>query len=520
MGKQNQIHVLALLVIASYVSAEHYYIVPDNSTSLCQRYPTGTCFTLTEFASNINHLDQGNNLTLSFLSGEHFLTGQLTFDGSHNITLNGQNSLNSLSTVKCQGTSGFEFRAIQNLVISYMEFTGCGNGLQSGAIFISRANSVLIRSCNFIDNHVTVFNSQGSAIYAVSTLAMKIEGSIFANNTVGDGSFVKFGGTISVLGGNIDSTGNLYINNSAFNGGVFYVGSGNISSVNDQYINNVAFINGAAIYVQSGSVSSTSNYCINNSAAISGGITYVGSGIISSTSDLYVNNSAHFEGGAIYVLTGSITSTSNQFINNSADLRGGAVFVSSGSVSSTSDQYINNNAGNRGGAIFIKYGSISSTSVCYTKNHALYDGGAIFISESSENDDSIVVGDNFEENSAAEGAVIHKTGGTFYIRQSNLTDNFASNNHVLYISVGLLLIEGVNFLNNQGSFYVSNTQVEFRGTVAFVNNVGETGGAMSAVLSQISINTTSPITICNNTAIYGGGISLIQSSLHACVSFH
>ena len=516
MFKRNPIHVLALLFLASYryVSAEEYHIIPNNSTSLCQRYPTGTCFTLAEFASNIKHLDQNKNLTLDFLLEEHVLTEQLTITTNHNnVTLNGQNSSNSLPTIKCQGTSGFEFRDIQSLSISHLEFTSCGNGLQSGAIFISKANNVLISSCHFIDNHARVHNSQGSAIYAVSIVAMEIEGSLFVNNTVTYGSFVKFGGTISVLGGNVASTGNHYINNSAYNGGVLYVGSGNISSANDQYINNVALINGGAIYVQSGSVSSTNNYCMNNSAAFSGGIVYVGSGNIFSTNDRYINNSAHFEGGAIYLQTGSISSTTDQFFDNSADLRGGAIFVQTGSMFSTKNQYIHNNADANGGAIFVKYGSISSTNDCYIKNNAC-SGGAIFISESSETENSIVIGDYFDENSADEGAVIHITGGTLYIGQSNITNNFARNEHVLYINIGLLFIEGFNFVNNQGSLYVSNTQVEFKGTVAFMNNVGETGGAITAVLSQISFNTTSPITICNNTATYGGGISLIQSSLH------
>ena len=70
-------------------------------------------------------------------------------------------------------------------------------------------------------------------------------------------------------------------------------------------------------------------------------------------------------------------------------------------------------------------------------------------------------------------------------------------------------------MNNQGSLYVFNTQVEFKGTVAFINNFGDSGGAISyAILSQISFNTASTVIIHNNTATNGGGISLTHSNLH------
>ena len=116
---------LFLLILANCISAEYYRIVPNDSTSQCQRYSAGTCITLAEFAANINHLDLSNRLTLSFLPGEHLLTERLTITGPQNITLTGQNTSNS-SIIKCQGTSGFQFGDIQSLNIEYLEFTGCG----------------------------------------------------------------------------------------------------------------------------------------------------------------------------------------------------------------------------------------------------------------------------------------------------------------------------------------------------------------------------------------------------------
>ena len=55
-----------------------------------------------------------------------------------------------------------------------------------------------------------------------------------------------------------------------------------------------------------------------------------------------------------------------------------------------------------------------------------------------------------------------------------ITDNFASNKNTVYMNSGTLsLSERVNFMNNQGSLYVFNTQVEFKGIVIILVTLGE-----------------------------------------------
>ena len=488
MGKLNPIHVLLLLLVtlASYVSAEHFYIVPNDSISQCQIYSAGTCFTLAEFASNSRYLDQ-DNLTLSFLPGQHLLTRRLMIIGPQNIALTGQNSSNSLSsTIKCQGTSGFEFGDIQSLEIEHLEFTGCGNVRRGGAIYMNSTDNVLIRGCHFTDNHVVGEDSGGGVICVESKTAMNIEESFFDNNYA-DGLF-SGGGAIYVSRVIIISTNVYYTNNSADHyGGAIYVSSGNITSTNDHYTNNSADY-GGAIHVDSGNITSTNDQYTNNSADYGGAI-YVDSGNISSTNDHYINNSAG-RGGAITVYFVNIYSTNDHYTNNSADFDGGAIFVNSGNIYSTNDHYTNNSAG-RGGAIYTSGDSDTKLS------------------------DTKLSGANFEHNSAGEGAVIYKNRGVLVIGQSNITDNFASSKNTVYMKSGTLSLSGgVNFMNNRGSLYVFNTQVQFKGIVAFVNNFGDSGGAITAFLSEISFNTASTVTIFNNTATNGGGISLIQSNLH------
>ena len=69
--------------------------------------------------------------------------------------------------------------------------------------------------------------------------------------------------------------------------------------------------------------------------------------------------------------------------------------------------------------------------------------------------------DSFTINTAGEGAAIYKDGGILKICQTNITNIFASNKGTLVLkSVTLMIAEEVNFMNNQGSLYVSFTQVQ------------------------------------------------------------
>ncbi len=67
-----------LLTLVTVTRSEHYHIVPVDSTDMCQEYRNGTCFTLEQFVQTLTDLSSGgDNLTLSFLPGDHVLTEQL-----------------------------------------------------------------------------------------------------------------------------------------------------------------------------------------------------------------------------------------------------------------------------------------------------------------------------------------------------------------------------------------------------------------------------------------------------------
>ena len=170
-------------------------------------------------------------------------------------------------TIKCQGTSGFEFGGVQSLNIEYLEFTGCGNVSYGGAISINRVEMFLINGCHFINNYVTQY---GGAVFVNNTVTMNIEATIFANNSQTAsalGNETSADGAICVVNGSIFTINSIYMNNSAHVGGAIYIVSGNISSTSDYYMSNTAEI-GGAVYVYFGNISSTNDYYMNNSLTV------------------------------------------------------------------------------------------------------------------------------------------------------------------------------------------------------------------------------------------------------------
>ena len=539
MGKRNLIHrfpTLLLILVTSCISAEHYNIVPNYSNSQCQNFTAGTCFTLAEFASNITHLDLSNHLTLSFVPGEHLLTERLTVTGPRNITLTGQNSTNS-STIKCQGTSGFEFGDIQTLNVNYLELNGCGNVSYGGAIYINRVDMFFVKGCHFIDNRVT---ENGGAVLVINTVTMNIEESVFNSNSASAlGNETYAGGAICVVNGSIFTINSIYINNnSGYVGGAIYIESGNVSSITDYYMSNTADV-GGAIFVKSGDISSTGDQYINNSAVNDGGAICVISGNISSTSDQYIINSAVNDGGAIYVYSGNITSTNVHYINNSVDRAGGAIYVFSGDISSTSDQYINNNAGNNGGAIYVYsgniastnddyiynsadstggaisvfFGNISSTSDQYISNNAGNNGGAIYVHSgniTSTNDDYI-----YNSAESTGGAISVLFGNISSTSDQYISNNAGNNGGAIYVYSGNITSTNDDYINNSadragGAIYVDSCNISSTSD-QYINNKAAFGGGAIFVLSGNTASTSDQY--INNSADIGGAIFVLSGDI-------
>ncbi len=88
---RNILNWLLLLTLATVTRSEHYHIVPVDSTDSCHDYRNGTCFTLEQLVQT-DLLSGGDNLTLSFLPGDHVLTEQLLIRNFSHVQITGQNT--------------------------------------------------------------------------------------------------------------------------------------------------------------------------------------------------------------------------------------------------------------------------------------------------------------------------------------------------------------------------------------------------------------------------------------------
>ena len=115
-----------LLTLATVTRSEHYHIVPVDSTDLCNDYRNGICFTLEQLVQT-DLLSGGDNLTLSFLPGDHILSEILYIRNFGEVTIAGQNA-----TINLNKTGRVQLSDISALSIEGLHFTGAVDESSSG----------------------------------------------------------------------------------------------------------------------------------------------------------------------------------------------------------------------------------------------------------------------------------------------------------------------------------------------------------------------------------------------------
>ena len=495
MPPKNILSWLVLLTLATVTSSEHYHIVPVDSTDLCHE----TCFTLEQLVQTYL-LSGGDNLTLSFLPGDHVLTEQLLIRNFRHVHITSQNK----STAVVRLYNNIHFVSITKLSIENFGFVGANVGPQNfESWIIDGANDVYINDCYFMD--FKLLNQAKKYIVKITnTQAVKIESTLFTNNT---------GRALHV-----DADGDVYITNSEFtrnDEGAVDIQSNN-TLINNTEFNYNSAESGGAVEVVSGTVMITWCNFTNNEAsryggAISIGSIYSGSSVFISNSELK-NNSAS-EGGAIYFFgSGSVSISNSELAHNSAN-SGGAISVSFASMSMSNSELTNNSVGVYGGAIDVYSSSVSISNSELTYSNAGLGGAirAVFSNVSISNSE-------LTYNRASTG-VIYVASGKMSIFNSTVANN-SIHHGVIYVSQSLLILKEINVTNNiaiyivdaGGIIHAFSSQVNVNGPTTLSNNRGVLGGAISAHQSQIYINAEGVI-ITNNTATSGGGIFLRESTL-------
>ncbi len=128
MQSKNILNWLLLLTIATVTRSEHYHIVPVDSNDLYHDYRNGTCFTLEQLVQT-DLLSGGDNLTLSFLPGDHELTEQLLIRNFSHVHITGQNT--STTVVGFHSNGAILLVSITELIIERLDFIGANIGPQN-----------------------------------------------------------------------------------------------------------------------------------------------------------------------------------------------------------------------------------------------------------------------------------------------------------------------------------------------------------------------------------------------------
>ena len=374
------------------------------------------------------------------------------------------------------------------------------------AIRINNSTLALTGTVNF-------YNKKNSAIQAVGTHSnILLTGTVeFTNNTGNSG------GAISMLGGNITITYNAHV---VFQGNHAKTYGGAIDSLQHvtiagsvQFINNSAYQGGAVDC--EGSVTIADNAQVvfqGNNAKIPGGAIASGQHVTIAGSVQFVNNSAD-QGGAI-ASAGDVSIADNAqvgFQGNLAKTNGGAIDSDHSVSIAGSVQFINNSA-DQGGAIDSD-GNVTiadNAQVVFQGNHAKTNGGAI----ASGQHVTIAGSVQFTCNIADQGGTIDSDGSVIIKDNAKVVfqGNHATTNGGAIDSLQHVTIAGsVQFINNSADQLhggaiacdgnvttANNAQVVFQGNHAKTN-----GGAIA---SGQHVTIAGSVQFINNSADQGGAI--------------
>ncbi len=509
-----------LLTLATVTRSEHYHIVPVDSTDSCNGYRNGTCFALEQLVQT-DLLSGGDNLTLSFLPGDHVLTEQLLIRNFSHVEITGQNT--STTVVRFHSNGAILFFSITMLNIERLGFIGANVGSQNShqGLIIDGTNDVYIKDCYFLD--CVLFNQAEIHIVKItSTRTVMIESTLFVNNTgqtlhieadevyITNSVFTRNDGGVYIESNNVLIDNTKFNYNSAESGGAVDLISDTVMITWCNFTNNKASLHGGAIHVDSGNVSISNSELTNNRADGKGGAIRVDSGNVSISNSELTNNRADY-GGAIRVNSGNVSISDSELTNNRADRKGGAIYVGSGSVSISNSGLTNNRADGKGGAIDVNSGNVSISNSELTNNRADY-GGAIRVDSGNVS----IFNSELTNNRADHwGGAIFVDSGRVSISNSSLTNNRADYGGAIDLDSGSVSIYNSELTNNRadkrGVIYVrcSGSSVSIFNS-ELTNNSADSGGAIGVDSGNVSVSSSE---LTNNSADWGGAIYVHSGSV-------
>ncbi len=463
--------VLALILVSAQGMR---YVKPDNaSSSSCPDQP---CLTLDLYVEH-SHVYFTTGATFVFLPGNHSLKSSISLNSVSNITLRGTEH-NSSATITCTANYSVTCRNVSNLNIQWLTFSLNENKfyyLQKVVFWTFNSRGIMISNCTF----------QGSERFSVTALyatrsSITILGSVFGENKGNTGGAIHVSVDSHLVLSDTLFTGNK----ASFSGGAVYVGRDSTVRLasSNRFSHNAANKSGGAIDCNrctihiTGNSSFESNYCSTLHYVSGGGAVAIISGYIITSGTMLFSNSSAAEGGGVYLRhsTALLTGHTIFFSNNSAEIGGGLrLLAASVRANATHLKFIGNSASRFGGGLSSgsEYGDLKLMNM-------------------------VEISATFTQNKA-------ECGGAIYVAYEN----------------NLTLVD-VSIRENSGSaLCISNSHVNFTGTIEISHNRGTAGGGVSSRDSTlIFIGDTR---FEDNTAITGGAINSIQDeiSFHSCTRF-
>ena len=536
-----------------------------------------SCMTLSQFTNTSQSIrtDSKENLTLVFLPGHHKLNqSNFNVTGLQRVLMRASPSTkDSLKpSINCSMSSRFQFKYNSLVKINSLTFNGClENEVHEVHVFkmedchligtkelngraLVVTNSTLFLKNTYFEMFQGCGSYKGGAIYCLQSI-IYITNCTFTNNTATTGGALHVeGNSESIIVNSTFSKQNPQLKNhynkttnnltvdlsnsvpkcSTYNGksvsssgGVISVIESNVSVHLSTFVDNIAFY-GGTVYCHKGAVVNISNSNFTfNTAIVHGGVIYQRDCNVQIIGSNFNDNSGGL-GGVIYhnaSLTTHALFLDNSFFHNNEAERGGVAYVSKSNIYITKCQFSYNEAREHGGVLFLTSNTVTTiTGSNFSDNKAKKLAGALRAMNGSKV--TILKSALINRNSAVYGAAIHLYRADIMKLNGDISiiNNDANLGCVCIINSNLQLKGNVSFIENVGSLFAYGSNILIKGNVNFSDQVTKTferknntvsnteGGCITLILSKLNI-TNGYVSQSQSRAINGGGLLVITSAL-------
>jgi predicted outer membrane repeat protein len=186
-----------LIAVVTVTQQRVIYVLPDGPESQC---PVSDCSSLTAVMSDKLLFNNVSDTTITLLPGVHVLCNNsdkslFIFENASNFAFRSANSNSSATvTIKCNGTIGFLFQQITDLLISGITFENCGtfSNMQTNDLYTQYPFTLSVMNSSTITiTNVSVKNSKGYGLLAVSVCDFHLSESNLVQNEINLYVFIK-----------------------------------------------------------------------------------------------------------------------------------------------------------------------------------------------------------------------------------------------------------------------------------------------------------------------------------------